>query len=52
MARSEKPEFFKVEPKSRPEFADQPAALSEPVQPFPSQALGRGLTLITRHQTS
>ena len=51
---AKKIEFVKIEPKSQPELADQPAAAapSEPIQPFPSQALGCGLALITRHQSS
>ena len=28
-----KPEFAKVEPKSKPELAEEPAAPSEPIQP-------------------
>ena len=49
---SEKAEFVEIEPKSQPKLADQPAALSESIQPFPSQALGRRLALIIRHQSS
>ena len=50
IAWNEKPEFDRLEPKSQPELAYQSAALSDPIQPFPSQALGRGLALTIRHQ--
>ena len=49
---AKKTEFNKNEPRSQPEIADQPAALSEPTKPTPSQALGRGLASIIRHQPS
>ena len=49
---SEKSSVRQIEPRSQPEIADQPAALSEPIQPFPSEALGRRLALLIRHQSS
>ena len=52
IALSENPGFVKIEPKSQPVLADQPAALSEPIAPCPSEALGRRVALIIRHQSS
>ena len=45
-------EILKIEPTSQPNLVDQPAAPSDPIQPFPSQALGHGLASIMRHQSS
>ena len=46
---SKKPEFVKIEPQLLPELADQPTAANPN---FPSQALGSGVALIIRLQSS